>query len=532
MTTENVGLSESGGALGRLTPDRQPRAAVYAPRNGQVEPPPPRRRTLTRHDLAPLVLLAADCAATTGALFLADAGQALRVLVPALAVLLALNAHAGLYRPGLSTAALDELPTLLWHSVLTWCVVTTGLVVLEHPGATRWAHLLTLLVVHAPLMCVARAAAHLVRRRVRRRAPSATLVIGSGPVGERVLATLLAAPAYGLRPVGLVRVGSETPPAPALPEGTLPEPGAGRRAGVESAPGTEPSPGRALGEPGPAPVLAVPVLAGYEDIGRAIAQHDVRAAVLTRTPWEDPHVATLLGLLRAGRCTVWLVTAAPGPALTPPRDAVPDHLWGFTCQRLAAPPRRRIASVGKRALDVGAATLGLVAVAPLLAACALAVRCSDGPGVLFRQERVGRDGRPFVVLKFRTLRSDAYESATRWSVADDRRMSAVGRWLRRTSLDELPQLWNVLRGDMSLVGPRPERPYFVREFSQRYPTYRARHRMPVGITGLAQVHGLRGDTSIEDRVRFDNHYIETWSLWQDVRILLRTAGALFRCGGS
>ncbi|MBC3991098.1 sugar transferase, partial [Streptomyces sp. AC563] len=184
------------------------------------------------------------------------------------------------------------------------------------------------------------------------------------------------------------------------------------------------------------------------------------------------------------------------------------------------------------ALDVCAAALGLVAVAPLLAACALAVRCSDGPGVLFRQERVGRDGRPFVVLKFRTLRSDAFESATRWSVADDQRMSAVGRWLRRTSLDELPQLWNVLRGDMSLVGPRPERPYFVREFSQRYPAYRARHRMPVGITGLAQVHGLRGDTSIEDRVRFDNHYIETWSLWQDVRILLRTAGSLFRCGGS
>ncbi len=110
-------------------------------------------------------------------------------------------------------------------------------------------------------------------------------------------------------------------------------------------------------------------------------------------------------------------------------------------------------------------------------------------------------------------------------------MSAVGRLLRRSSLDELPQLWNVLRGDMSLVGPRPERPYFVEQFSQRYPEYGARHRMPVGITGLAQVHGLRGDTSIEDRARFDNLYIDSWTLWQDVRIMLRTASSLFRLEG-
>ncbi|GAA3303881.1 hypothetical protein GCM10020295_53630 [Streptomyces cinereospinus] len=106
------------------------------------------------------------------------------------------------------------------------------------------------------------------------------------------------------------------------------------------------------------------------------------------------------------------------------------------------------------------------------------------------------------------------------------------RFLRRTSLDELLQLWNVLRGDMSMVGPRPERPYFVAQFSQAHPGYAARHRMPAGITGLAQVNGLRGDTSIEDRARFDNAYIDTWSLWQDVCILLRTAVALVRPTGS
>ena len=112
-------------------------------------------------------------------------------------------------------------------------------------------------------------------------------------------------------------------------------------------------------------------------------------------------------------------------------------------------------------------------------------------------------------------------------------MSASGRLLRRTSLDELPQLWNVLRGDMSLVGPAPRTPVLRAAVQpDAIPATRSRHRMPVGITGLAQVHGLRGDTSIEDRARFDNRYIETWSLWQDLCILLRTAGSVFRLGGS
>lgn len=113
-------------------------------------------------------------------------------------------------------------------------------------------------------------------------------------------------------------------------------------------------------------------------------------------------------------------------------------------------------------------------------------------------------------------------------------MSPVGSFLRKSSLDELPQLWNVVRGDMSLVGPRPERPFFVAKFSSVHPGYEARHRMPVGITGLAQINGLRGDTSIEDRARFDNHYIDTWSLWQDLWILARTAASFFRfrLGGS
>ena len=152
------------------------------------------------------------------------------------------------------------------------------------------------------------------------------------------------------------------------------------------------------------------------------------------------------------------------------------------------------------------------------------MRIEGGPGVIFRQPRVGRDGIMFDCLKLRTMRpASAAEAETAWSIASDSRVGPVGRFLRRTSLDELPQLWNIVRGDMTLVGPRPERPHFVVAVLPAGPTAtHHRHRVQAGLTGLAQVSGLRGDTSIADRARFDNYYIENWSLWLDVKILLRT----------
>jgi lipopolysaccharide/colanic/teichoic acid biosynthesis glycosyltransferase len=118
--------------------------------------------------------------------------------------------------------------------------------------------------------------------------------------------------------------------------------------------------------------------------------------------------------------------------------------------------------------------------------------------------------------------ASSHESATQWTIANDPRVGRVGRFLRRSSLDEFPQLWNILRGDMTLVGPRPERPHFVTKFTVEVPNYRFRHRVRGGLTGLAQVSGLRGDTPIHDRARFDNYYIENWSLWMDAKIILRT----------
>jgi lipopolysaccharide/colanic/teichoic acid biosynthesis glycosyltransferase len=152
--------------------------------------------------------------------------------------------------------------------------------------------------------------------------------------------------------------------------------------------------------------------------------------------------------------------------------------------------------------------------------------------VIFRQTRVGQHGELFDCLKLRTMHpANVSDSATTWSIATNDRVGPVGRLLRRTSLDELPQLWNILRGDMTLVGPRPERPHFVEQFSTQYDRYAHRHRVRAGLTGFAQVSGLRGDTSIADRARFDNYYIENWSLWLDIKILIRTFAEVFFARG-
>jgi lipopolysaccharide/colanic/teichoic acid biosynthesis glycosyltransferase len=183
----------------------------------------------------------------------------------------------------------------------------------------------------------------------------------------------------------------------------------------------------------------------------------------------------------------------------------------------------------------GVALLALVALLPLMAAIALAVRCSSGGPILFRQRRVGEGGEIFEMLKFRSMRvagDDAgfvpdARSAPGGVEGADRR-TAVGVALRRWSLDELPQLVNVVRGDMALVGPRPERPEHVQRFTDDVPGYARRHRVRVGLTGLAQVHGSRGATDIAARVQLDNAYIDDWSLGLDLRILGRTAGAVLR----
>lgn len=176
----------------------------------------------------------------------------------------------------------------------------------------------------------------------------------------------------------------------------------------------------------------------------------------------------------------------------------------------------------KRILDIALAGGGLIVAMPLLGVIAALVKITSVGPIFYSQERIGRDGEVFGIYKFRTMCRDAEAQGPGWTTKDDPRRTPIGGFLRRSSLDELPQLWNVLVGQMSLVGPRPERPVYVERFSQDIPKYFDRHLVKTGITGWAQIHGLRGDTSIPERVRHDLYYIENWSLLLDIRILLVT----------
>ncbi|HEX6974382.1 MAG TPA: undecaprenyl-phosphate glucose phosphotransferase [Vicinamibacterales bacterium] len=203
-----------------------------------------------------------------------------------------------------------------------------------------------------------------------------------------------------------------------------------------------------------------------------------------------------------------------------------ENLDGVPIISLNDVPLRGFNSVLKRAIDLSlSGTALLVFSLPFALLAALVKYTSKGP-VFYRQERMGLDGKAFDVYKFRSMYVGAEdETGPIWARDDDPRCTPVGRWMRRLDLDELPQLWNVLRGDMSIVGPRPERPYFVEQFKHRIPQYMLRHKVKAGITGWAQVNGWRGNTSLEKRIEFDLYYIENWSLRLDLKILILT---LFR----
>jgi Undecaprenyl-phosphate glucose phosphotransferase len=180
-------------------------------------------------------------------------------------------------------------------------------------------------------------------------------------------------------------------------------------------------------------------------------------------------------------------------------------------------------SILKRAIDIAISAMALLVLAVPLGIIALLVKLTSRGPVFYQQERMGLDGKPFTILKFRSMEDDAErETGPVWAQQDDARVTTLGRFLRRSNLDELPQLWNVLRGDMSIVGPRPERPHFVEQFKHRIPQYMLRHKVKAGLTGWAQVNGWRGNTPLEKRIEYDLYYIENWSVRLDLKIMWLT----------
>jgi exopolysaccharide biosynthesis polyprenyl glycosylphosphotransferase len=271
--------------------------------------------------------------------------------------------------------------------------------------------------------------------------------------------------------------------------------------------------------------LSVPSLGSPANLAEVVRALGIRRVIVGfSSDCRDEDLVTVIRASRPVRADVYVVPRLYELGLGVPRGCL-DEIWGIPLVPLRSPGHSRPALAAKRVFDVAACALLFTVAAPLMLALGVAVRLRTGQKALFRQARVTGKGRVVPVMKLRTLAAhDDHE--TRWTAAEHG--SPFGRWLRATHLDELPQLVNVMRGDMSLVGPRPERPYFAEQFSRDVPRYEGRTRVPAGVTGWAQVHGLNGDTSIFERARFDNYYVEYWSVWLDLVILARTVATVIR----
>jgi Undecaprenyl-phosphate glucose phosphotransferase len=270
--------------------------------------------------------------------------------------------------------------------------------------------------------------------------------------------------------------------------------------------------------------IGLPVLGRLNEAAEVARAHALDQ-IYVALPLEDH--AKIVGLIKSLGSECLDVKVVPDLVQYATIRAALEDLDGIPIISLNEVPLRGFNSMVKRLMDAAAGSLLLVVLLPVLAALALAVRLRGGRGpILLRQERMTLDGKTFQIFKFRTM-VDGAERITGpiFATADDPRRTAIGAWLRRYNLDELPQLLNVVLGDMSLVGPRPERPPFVAQFKERIPQYMQRHRVKSGITGWAQVNGWRGNTSIEKRIEYDLYYIENWSLTLDLKILILT---LFR----
>jgi exopolysaccharide biosynthesis polyprenyl glycosylphosphotransferase len=426
-----------------------------------------------------------------------QAGWLVWLFVPLLILMLA---GASMYRRRLRRNFLDEIGPVETAVALAALILLSWL--LLDPDQVRPGTVVIRIWLFAILLVPAvRMARVLVQRYMRNHLDSAspTLIVGNDRFAHQLIARMFELPEYGLRPIGILGGDPSHVPDGQTPS-LYPE------------------------------VPHVGTLEQFADVASALQVEDV---IVSNCDTTDDDLVAMVRTAHSLDIRVWVLPRV--------HDAIGarariDHLGGLPLIVLPQFNPRSWQFAVKHAAGRLLTAVGLLVISPIFLGLALLVRLSSPGPIFFRQKRVGRDGVVFDCLKFRSMRppreSDAAFELTAGAAPGgvegvDRR-TRVGKFMRSTSLDELPQLLNVLRGDMSLVGPRPERPEFVELFEMQIRRYGERHRVKAGVTGWAQVHGLRGQTSIADRAEWDNYYIENWSLWLDIKILFLTVLAVLK----
>ena len=405
------------------------------------------------------------------------------------------TAAQGGYRFRLESSPFDQLGHVLTAATVCAMGVLT-LRVITGPGDTVGGETVRLWGLACGFLVCGRFAGSVARLHPRRRGIN-VLVVGAGSVGQVVARRLRERPEWGMRPVGFL----DKEPRDVDQE------------------------------------LGLEVLGASWDLERIVRERGVDHVVVTFS--TAPH-AVLLSLVRRCRALGVEVSVVPRLFEEVSNRVMVEHVGGVPLLRVDQVDPRGWQFDAKYLLDRVVGTLGLIALSPILLVTALAVRVSSPGPIFFRQARVGLDGHHFQMLKFRTMRVAAEDELDGHSLEGDRapgmpavdRRTVVGRFLRRWSVDELPQLINLARGDMSLIGPRPERVDYVPAFVERVYRYGDRHRVKSGLTGWAQVQGLRGDSPLADRAEWDNYYVENWSPWLDLKILVLTVPAVLSGRGA
>lgn len=410
-----------------------------------------------------------------------------------------LFAIRGLYKRSLNRSFLDELPKIEALTTVAAMLLLSGLVLNPNIEGSRSTAVAQVWVCAAVLIPFGRLLWFTVRTRLIRRDKmiSPTLIVGNGRIAAKVVERLEVTPGYGLRPIGLI-------------DDDLPSMGVDR---------DKPA--------------SIPYLGKLNTLEDAINRTHARCLIVAFSRTRDEAITAAVKVAHRHGMAVWIV---PRIFDTIGVHASIDHIGGLPLISVPSTNPRGWQFAVKHFSDRLFATIGLVLISPLFLSLMLAVRLSSPGPIFFGQARVGRDGRVFDCLKFRSMRPPSAADASFERRADsapggvegEDRRTRIGKIMRATSLDELPQLINVIRGEMSLVGPRPERPEYVDLFNAQIARYGDRHRVKAGMTGWAQVHGLRGQTSIADRAEWDNFYIENWSLWLDWKILAMTVGAVLQ----